>query len=379
MSVYYNGNEVSEIVYGTGDTGKLNFKAIGYSDSDIPQYMKDGLEYAKEIQEGWDSSRVNINDIFRDDCGLVYFPKVDTSNVTKMSGCFYGCSNLTTIPQLDTSNVVDMSSCFYGCSNLTTIPQLDTSKVTSLYYFLRDCTSLTTIPELNTGNATNMTCCFYGCSSLTTIPQLDTSKVTNMGSCFEGCSNLTSIPKLDISKLTSLSLCFKNCTSLTTIPELDTKNVTDMSNCFYGCSNLTFIPELDTSKVTNISDCFRNCSNLKRIEGLSIKSMGSITSASGFFFGNSSSANNARYILIKDIGTNSACTTLDTTYARVWGIDSDEIPDARQSLIDSLLTYSFDRRAAGYSDCTIKLYSTVKAVLSQEEIEAIQAKGYIIS
>jgi hypothetical protein len=34
--------------------------------------------------------------------------------------------------------------------------------------------------------------------------------------------------------------------------------------------------------------------------------------------------------------------------SETWGLNSEEVPDARQSLIDTFITYSFDRAAAGY-------------------------------
>jgi surface protein len=258
------------------------------------------------------------------------------------------------MPLVDTGKVTNMNSCFEGCSSLATIPLLNTEKVTNMNYCFQNCSSLNTIPLLNTGKVTYMNYCFKGCSSLTSIPELNTGKVTTMYGCFNGCS------------------------SLTTIPELNTENVSDIRYCFDGCSSLTSIPELNTGKVYTVGSCFSGCTKLKRISGISFKSMGSLSSYANFFFGYSSNTT-CSYILLKDIGTNSACTTLDLTYARAWGVVDTDNPDARQSLIDSLLTYSFDRASAGYSNCTIKLYSTVKALLTQEEIDAITAKGYIIS
>ena len=350
MSVYYNGNEVSEIVYGTGDTGKLNFKAIGYSD--VPEPLKDGLEYAKEIQENWDEKK-DISWAFRYNKRLRFFPEVDFSTVKNTQTYFKDCSNLITVGNIN-STQKNLREFFAGCSSLTYITQFDTSYGTDLYG------------------------CFDGCSSLTSIPQMDTSSVTNMGYCFRDCSSLTSIPQMDTSKVTDMGYCFQNCSNLTTIPQLDTSSVTNMGYCFSGCSSLTEIPELDTTNSTNFTRFvdINGGKNLKRINGLSFKSMPSFTSTGLITYYTNESC---RYVLIKDIGTNSACTKLVIKELRCWGIDSDEIPDARQSLIDSLLTYSFDRRAAGYSDCTIQLYKDVKAVLSQEEIDAIQAKGYIIS
>ena len=44
---------------------------------------------------------------------------LDTSNVTKMSSMFRGCSSLVSVPDLDTSRVRIMGYMFYNCSSLT--------------------------------------------------------------------------------------------------------------------------------------------------------------------------------------------------------------------------------------------------------------------
>lgn len=86
-----------------------------------------------------------------------------------------------------------------------------------------------------------------------------------------------------------------------------------------------------------------------------------------------------RQFTITDLGTKSNFTSADFSYWESWGINNPAIPDARKSLIDSLITYSFDRATAGYSTCTIKLAPKTKALLTEEEIAQITAKGYTIS
>ena len=61
--------------------------------------------------------------------------------------------------------------------------------------------------------------------------------------------------------------------------------------------------------------------------------------------------NNLIKIAFKNIGYNSNFTKFDGSYISNWGVNSDTVTDARQSLIDSLVTYSFDRANAGYSTC----------------------------
>lgn len=108
-------------------------------------------------------------------------------------------------------------------------------------------------------------------------------------------------------------------------------------------------------------------------------SMASYNNVSYYSITGFTKAANLRKFTIKDLGTKSSFTTGDFTYWDIWGINHSSVPDARQSLIDSLITYSFDRAAAGYSNCTIKLSAKTKALLTEEEIAQITAKGFTIA
>jgi hypothetical protein len=52
---------------------------------------------------------------------------------------------------------------------------------------------------------------------------------------------------------------------------------------------------------------------------------------------------------------------------------------ATQAMKDSLITYTFDRAAAGYSNCVIKLSDYTKSLLTEDEIVQITTKGYTIT
>ena len=89
-----------------------------------------------------------------------------------------------------------------------------------------------------------------------------------------------------------------------------------------------------------------------------------------------------KYALLKGLGTGSSMTSASFGNFYNWGVEDETIPEsvgARQSLIDTLITYSFDRVTAGYSACTISLSSTTKALLTEDEIAQITAKGYTIA
>lgn len=57
-----------------------------------------------------------------------------------------------------------------------------------------------------------------------------------------------------------------------------------------------------------------------------------------------------------------------------WGVDSDEAPNARQSLVKSLLTNTTEKSNA----VRIYLSTNTKAALTDEEIAQITSKGYTI-
>ena len=178
MSIYYNGKElpINYMMAREKEYIGVELGSIGYSSDDIPDFWKEGLEYAKEIKENWNTSKACT---FDNDHRLVFMPLID-NNSYRFS--FKNCINLVTLPVLNISKVTNMEFCFSGCSSLQTIPLLDTSGVNDIGSCFRDCSSLYTIPKLNTSKVTNMSSCFSGCSSLQTIPELDTSKVTNMSS-----------------------------------------------------------------------------------------------------------------------------------------------------------------------------------------------------
>jgi surface protein len=161
---------------------------------------------------------------------------------------------------------------------------------------------------------------------------------------------------------------FSGCSALTIIPQLDTSNVTDMSSMFYSCSALTTIPQLDTSKVTNSYDAFSYCGNLRIIKQIDFAR---ITTASSVFYG----CGKLVFVKILNLGK-SNLKSHNFSGATNWGTGDEE---NRQSLIDSLITYSHDRASNGMAAVPIQLSANTKALLTEEEIAQITAKGFTIS
>jgi surface protein len=191
----------------------------------------------------------------------------------------------------------------------------------------------------------------------------------------------------DCGKLTNCYTMFYNCNKLTSLDlsSFDTSNVTDMRNMFKNCSGLTSLDlsGWDTSKVTSMNEIFYYCNKLQRIDGyLDWSKISSYPS--NFITSTSSYGYPLRYMTIKNLGKTGTTLNFNNNNIQNWGDESDTTTyplsvGARQSLVDSLLTYSYDRAANGLSNCTIQLHSSVKARLTADEITAIQNKGYTIS
>lgn len=248
----------------------------------------------------------------------------------------------------------DASGLYRDDKNIVYAPNIDTSNVTSMREMFSRCYRLQKVPLFNTSNVISMNNMFYYCTSLTTVPLFNTINVTHM------------------------DYMFYYCTSLQTVPLFNTSNVIRMDNMFNNCSSITTIPAFDTSNVNNFYNMLQGCYSLTTIECISFKSFADSTMKNNYIAGITGSRS-IRKAVFKDIGYQSTAVQFNTSKIEFWGVNEDDIPDARQSLIDSLITYSFDRLSAGYPTCTITLSSTTKALLTSDEISQINAKGFTIA
>ena len=178
-------------------------------------------------------------------------------------------------------------------------------------------------------------------------------------------------------KLTDLSAL---CSYTGNITISNTSKVTNFSGAFSKIISPE-LKEIDTSSGTNLDGILYDTQNyLIKIAGLSLKSLN--TAIENYYFTGYDSMTKLRYALLKDLGTGSDCTMASFVHWIKWGIEDETVPlsaGARQSLVDTLITYSYDRATAGYSACTIYLYKDPKALLTQDEIAQMTAKGYTLA
>ena len=183
---------------------------------------------------------------------------LNTSEVTDMSGMFYGCFALTTLDlkNLNTSEVKNMNLMFCDCSSFTSldISNFNTENVTDMGGMFEDCSALTSLnlKSFNTSNVTSMSGMFYGCSALTSLDfkNFNTSNVIGMRSMFSRCSALTSLDlsNFNTEKVVFMEEMFKGCSKLASIVNNKTWNCKESQGMFNGCTALKGAVAYDENK-----------------------------------------------------------------------------------------------------------------------------------
>lgn len=305
-----------------------DFSVIGYTS--VPEPFNNGIEYAKQIMENWDSSITKCGNKYDDDKQLYFFPIVNVDNVTQMEYMFQN-TNLLVVPDLNTPKCITLMGTFQGCGNLlyADLSNWTLANVGSVSYMFDDCERVPTIilpKDLRPKFAEKM---FNNCAALTQV----------------------NIEDIDFSQCTNMANAFADCDGLTVIPSLDTRNCTKLGAIFYGSSNLV------------------------RVEGIDMRSVSDNQSLFGLQF---SDNKKLRYLLIKNFG-NENMTTSYSSFSRLsyWGAnDLTDNTDAKQSLIDTFITYSMDRSS---NPMTVTLHSNTYNKLTEDEIQQAANKGYTLT
>ena len=330
-------------------------------------------ERSLEIYAGWDPEITSMHDMFNRDSTLVYFPKVDTSKVTDFSNAFDNATNLKKMPKsLDTSRATNMNFMFCG-SNLAEMPWMDTSNVTTAMIMFEQCKNITTIPQYDFSKVTNQGWgMFVGCTKLRKVPQLDFSSCSSLINLFLDCSALEEVEPFIAPKMPwSGGHVFHDCLNLRKAPHIDVSLCTNMEQFYWGLYQITEIEEMSTANCTNLRGAFGSCPRLEKIKGsvdvIKATSMPIIVADNPAL----------KYLKLLNLGAQRSVDISDAfRNTSQWGAGSEE---NRQSLVDSLLTYSYDRAAAGYPALGIQLEPEVLVRLTDEELAAITAKGFTIT
>lgn len=227
------------------------------------------------------------------------------------------------------------------------------------------------------------------CTTNSSKLDLNTSYLPSLRSLnygFTYCDKLTEIDisSWDLSKINNLSYAFSHCSELNYIKW--NPNFKEPVNCD-GMLDIYVISPDEGLKELNLGDLIlssgrnmlRGAKFLERIDGsIDISNISNFIISTDYLFGNNESPLTRRF-LIKNIGyqkNHLSCYFLKQEY---WGVNSDSITDAKQSLLDSLITYSYNRFNSGYDPMTITLSTNTKNVLTDNEIAQITAKGFTIA
>ena len=174
---------------------------------------------------------------------------------------------------------------------------------------------------------------------------------------------------------TTLYYAFYNCTALYSLDasSWDVSSVTTMQSMFHSCSSLTTLDASawDTSSVTTMQSMLLQCLNLTAITG-------SLDVSAATDIGGLTRYDTNLYTLsLTNLGAQETVATEYAFNSTIWGTGEDDT--SRQSLIDTLITNSFDRATAGYDALAITLSSASYAVLTEDEIAEATAKGFTIA
>lgn len=379
---------------------------------DVPGITEADIDYAKEILDAWDPATTSLADAYKNNTQLVIFPKIDTSNVTNLNSTFQGCTNLKYVPWFDTSKVTTVTFSFGWRSEYTALRRLPDLKWPSLkrgygpYTGLRSLAMMPAEP-FDLSAATFLSCTFGYSRIPASFPgvRFNTDAPLQLDQFFvetiiDGELPITELPD----NVTQFSATYAN--SRLAHPDLSgviirARGATNGPNRLFANVNLTYAPRLDMPMANNFKWMFAWCHYLlivpdytssapetmeemlcgdygtyplERVEGLNFAR---VTNATIFGTGTTSGHQKPylRYMRIVNLGQ-SELASYDFSLATVWGTGSEE---ARQSLVNSLLTDSYDRGAAGMAPATVRLSTASKAALTAEEIAAITAKGFTIA
>ena len=341
---HFKGNSSIKIV--------VSYK-IGVADL-VMKVVRDGVFASIETQLGnlsqkEDETRKKIEDLHKSYVDLLFESDwdhlyVDNKNIPVIPG-----KKMRVYPKFSLQMSFRNQVCPLIWCDMT---HLDSSKFTSFAGLFSFCTKIEFInmSNLNTSNVTNMSGMFSNCLSVVhiNISGLDTSNVTNMSGMFSNCYSLREIiglPYLVKSSCTSIpGFGHNRRLERLNLSGWNTTNVKELSLIFHGSGDINYVDMTgDNIRFPNLTKTYRISSGLSRT---------SCELKLGKYF-------------------------FDAPNITVW--DLNEFIWERSSMILSLVTNLFDRKAAGQPTATINLRAESKKNLSEEQIAAITAKGYIIA
>lgn len=298
-------------------------------------------------------------------CPLVWIDMThwDSSKVEDVTRMFNNTTSLNEIDLTGTnfSKVKNFNNMFRN-SGIKRIKGLESLRIDSAVY-------------LDNGTRDQYNAMFSVCKNLTddsfgNLAAWDTSKMKYI-SLFKGCENITELHGIetwDTSSVVSLAGFFygSNIKKEPDLSKWNTENVTDLSYFLYGNANLTNIDlsSWNVSNVTNMKSFLANIASLQNVNllGWNLCKVKDLSIFNG--------DRNIKTLKLGEGFFSSPYITKVSFNLEKWTDDSVKL---------SLLTNLYDRKANGLPDLTLTLHANTKKVLSEDDMAAITAKGYIIA
>ena len=275
----YIPSEDGELLVEAGPEGVRAIRMYGYGQELGSAEALLRVEQFGTVQ--WET----MQDAFRGCKNMQFAEGIDTpdlSQVTDMSGMFYGCTAFNQpLNNWDVSQVTNMWSMFSGCTSFNQpLNNWDVSQVTNMWSMFSSCTAFNQpLNNWDVSKVTHMGSMFSGCTAFNQpLNNWDVSKVTHMGGMFSGCTSFNQpLNNWDVSKVTHMGGMFSGCTSFNQpLNSWNVSQVTDMwdnwSNdrgMFSGCTSFNQpLNSWDVSQVTNMREMFYGCTSFNQDLGM---------------------------------------------------------------------------------------------------------------
>ena len=341
---------------------------------------------------------------------------IDCSNATNLVGTFASISRTITsdddilIPHLKNTDKVENFQTLFQSTKLTKSDinrfnsEVNFDSANNINYFFNSANTYNgELPNMKfitkSTDYTSARGCFLYCN-LNKINDISCNFI-DLQILFSSSSYLQSIGNLDFDKTamlyngatsSRLYQMFMDCTLLKSIGNISIPNydgfiknsISDSGFYFNTCTALTTIGDINMPKVTCLYDYFLP-PNIVTVGTLTVDSLKYIDTDN---FKNDSTTYNStlKKITFKNLGTPSDASNYYLVFNK-WGMNEnidpiqDTIPTVQstvecQSVINSLVTNTFDRKNAGYTNSNIYLSGNTYKLLSTDQITSITNKGY---
>lgn len=352
----------------------------------------------------------------------------DTSNVTNFGSLFEWCDGLATITGLDnlrvTSKATNIAGMFSRCTPFTdpiNASNWDVSNVTHLNSIFYSNGSIGIIVlGWRTSNVQNWSYAFGNMPNLTRIDGIDYLKFsgntqTVLSFVLNGCTmsdhqyifwENAQFPEnvqfhyfadgcqaslIEFGRYVPLGTPYG--WNMNFIRQINSFRIPDGNTLYnraynYGRSErFIYAQTIDTSMLNDLGSLFPN--GTYYIEGIDLSSVSNGNNCSWEYWGDSATLirNPLHYCLATNLGKGTATVYNLWKWCRYWGAafpgddwwDELDQQEATQSVIDTLVTYSYNRTANGLAPITVYLHQNTKDRLPVNVIAQAAAKGITIA